>query len=81
MAPQDRQPLEIYDVVPVRPRLVAQTDFPLPSAFIFLYQRNIFLSFRDHRVDVWNFQVGRQACAAEVVCRGVASCTASLPPA
>jgi hypothetical protein len=35
---------------------VSSTDFLTPSAFIFLYENNLFLTFRDRTVAVWNFK-------------------------
>lgn len=35
---------------------VSQTDFPTPSAFIFLYENQLFLTFRGNQVYAWNFK-------------------------
>jgi hypothetical protein len=35
---------------------VKQTDFMTPSAFIFLYENQLFLTFRNRAVSVWNFR-------------------------
>lgn len=35
---------------------VSVTKFMTPSAFIFLYENNLFLTFRNRTVAVWNFR-------------------------
>ncbi|URD76855.1 hypothetical protein MUK42_18866 [Musa troglodytarum] len=35
---------------------VSRTEFMTPSAFIFLYENHLFLTFRDRTVAVWNFR-------------------------
>lgn len=35
---------------------MSSTDFLTPSAFIFLYENNLFLTFRNRTVAVWNFK-------------------------
>lgn len=35
---------------------VSRTDFITPSAFIFLYENQLFLTFRNRLVSVWNFR-------------------------
>lgn len=35
---------------------VGSTDFMTPSAFIFLYENQLFLTFRNQTVSVWNFR-------------------------
>jgi len=34
---------------------VSRTEFMTPSAFIFLYENQLFLTFRNRTVSVWNF--------------------------
>jgi hypothetical protein len=40
---------------------VSRTQFTTPTAFIFLYENQLFLTFRDRTVAVWNFKVGAAA--------------------
>lgn len=35
---------------------VGSTEFMTPSAFIFLYENQLFLTFRNQTVSVWNFR-------------------------
>lgn len=35
---------------------VSKTEFMTPSAFIFLYENQLFLTFRNRTVAVWNFR-------------------------
>lgn len=35
---------------------VSRTEFMTPSAFIFLYENQLFLTFRNRTVAVWNFR-------------------------
>lgn len=35
---------------------VSRAEFMTPSAFIFLYENQLFLTFRDRTVAVWNFR-------------------------
>jgi len=35
---------------------VSRTEFMTPSAFIFLYENQLFLTFRNRTVSVWNFR-------------------------
>lgn len=35
---------------------VGRTEFMTPSAFIFLYENQLFLTFRNRSVSVWNFK-------------------------
>lgn len=37
-------------------REVSRTEFMTPSAFIFLYENQLFLTFRNRTVAVWNFR-------------------------
>jgi hypothetical protein len=42
---------------------VSSTNFMTPSAFIFLYENQLFLTFRQRNVAVWNFRgVPKFAC-------------------
>ena len=41
---------------------VSQTKFLTPAAFVFLYENNLFLTFRERQVAVWNFR-GEQVSA------------------
>ena len=36
--------------------VVSKTEFVTPSAFVFLYENNLFLTFRQRQVTVWNFR-------------------------
>jgi hypothetical protein len=36
---------------------VEQSHFQTPTAFVFLYENQLFLTFRDRTVAVWNFKV------------------------
>jgi len=53
---QEEETLQIVDVRNFDVLQVPCTDFMTPSAFIFLYQNQLFLTFRDHKVAVWNFK-------------------------
>ena len=55
---QENANLQIIDVRnPTAPAMeVNQTDFLTPSAFIFLYENQLFLTFRGSQVSVWNFR-------------------------
>lgn len=35
---------------------IPQNEFPTPSAFIFLYENHLFLTFKDSQVFAWNFK-------------------------
>jgi hypothetical protein len=48
--------LQIVDVRTQDSHEVLSTDFVTPTAFIFLYENQLFLTFRDHTVAVWNFK-------------------------
>ena len=54
---QEGQPLQILDLLSAQVDAVIVRDFPTPSAFIFLWQRNCFLSLLLHSIGVWNLQV------------------------
>lgn len=53
---QENENLEIVDVRNGKLTEVSQTDFMTPSAFIFLYENQLFLTFRERTVAVWNFR-------------------------
>jgi hypothetical protein len=60
---QEGQPLQILDLLGVKGEAVTAPDFPMPAAFIFLWERNCFLSLLRHSIGVWNLQVGAVASA------------------
>lgn len=53
---QENENLQILDVRNFQLTEVSKTDFLTPSAFIFLYENQLFLTFRDRNVAVWNFR-------------------------
>ncbi|MQL86351.1 hypothetical protein Taro_018869 [Colocasia esculenta] len=56
---QENENLQILDVRIVRNSQlieVSRTEFTTPSAFIFLYENQLFLTFRNRTVAVWNFR-------------------------
>lgn len=53
---QENENLQILDVKTFQLTEVSKTDFSTPSAFIFLYENQLFLTFRDRNVAVWNFR-------------------------
>lgn len=53
---QENENLEIVDVRTSSIHIVDSTHFMTPSAFIFLYENQLFLTFREHLVSVWNFR-------------------------
>ncbi|XP_071716810.1 uncharacterized protein [Rutidosis leptorrhynchoides] len=53
---QDNENLQILDVRTAEVKEVGKTEFLTPSAFIFLYENQLFLTFRDRTVSVWNFR-------------------------
>ncbi|XP_078172221.1 uncharacterized protein LOC144566176 isoform X1 [Carex rostrata] len=53
---QENENLQILDVRSSELTEVSSTDFLTPSAFIFLYENNLFLTFRNRTVAVWNFK-------------------------
>ena len=61
---QEGENLNIVDVHTGSVTSVSKTDFVTPSAFIFLYENNLFLTFRQRTVTVWNFR-GEQVTAFE----------------
>ncbi|EOD15412.1 hypothetical protein EMIHUDRAFT_52796, partial [Emiliania huxleyi CCMP1516] len=55
-APQEGEPLLIIDLLSNETVTVPQERFQTPFAFIFLYEHQCFLSFRDSEVLLWNFR-------------------------
>lgn len=53
---QDNENLQILDVRNAEVKEVGRTEFLTPSAFIFLYENQLFLTFRNRTVSVWNFR-------------------------
>eukprot|EP00310_Coccolithus_braarudii_P024496 CAMPEP_0183345542 /NCGR_PEP_ID=MMETSP0164_2-20130417/10938_1 /TAXON_ID=221442 /ORGANISM="Coccolithus pelagicus ssp braarudi, Strain PLY182g" /LENGTH=382 /DNA_ID=CAMNT_0025516693 /DNA_START=242 /DNA_END=1391 /DNA_ORIENTATION=+ len=53
---QEGEPLHIVDVYTSAVVRVEATDFPTPAAFIFLFENQLFLTFRNRGVAVWNFR-------------------------
>lgn len=53
---QEGEPLNIVDVLTSAVVTVSKTEFITPSAFIFLYEHQTFLTFRSRQVTVWNFK-------------------------
>nr|AAR99363.1 hypothetical protein At2g38630 [Arabidopsis thaliana]AAV63894.1 hypothetical protein At2g38630 [Arabidopsis thaliana] len=53
---QENENLQILDVRNAELIEVSRTDFMTPSAFIFLYENQLFLTFRNRNVSVWNFR-------------------------
>ncbi|KAD5317840.1 hypothetical protein E3N88_17786 [Mikania micrantha] len=53
---QDNENLQILDVRNAEVKEVGSTEFLTPSAFIFLYENQLFLTFRNQTVSVWNFR-------------------------
>ncbi|XP_047316157.1 uncharacterized protein LOC124919846 isoform X2 [Impatiens glandulifera] len=53
---QKNENLQILDVRNSKLTEVSQTEFMTPSAFIFLYENQLFLTFRERTVTVWNFR-------------------------
>ncbi|GMY08413.1 hypothetical protein FCV25MIE_03652 [Fagus crenata] len=53
---QENENLQILDVRNFELTEVSRTEFMTPSAFIFLYENQLFLTFRDRTVAVWNFR-------------------------
>ncbi|KAA8495097.1 hypothetical protein FVE85_3338 [Porphyridium purpureum] len=53
---QENENLQIIDVRTGDIVEVARSKFLTPSAFIFLYQSHMFLTFRNGQVTVWNFK-------------------------
>ena len=61
---QEGENLHIVDVHTHEVTHVSKTEFLTPSAFIFLYENNLFLTFRQRQVTVWNFK-GEQVTSFE----------------
>ncbi|CAL9091594.1 hypothetical protein MUK42_20616 [Musa troglodytarum] len=53
---QENENLQILDVRNSNLIEVSRTEFMTPSAFIFLYENHLFLTFRNRTVAVWNFR-------------------------
>ncbi|XP_068317604.1 uncharacterized protein [Pyrus communis] len=53
---QENENLQILDIRNAELMEVSRTDFITPSAFIFLYENQLFLTFRNRLVSVWNFR-------------------------
>ncbi|WJX82385.1 hypothetical protein P8452_65153 [Trifolium repens] len=53
---QENENLQILDVRSFELMEVSRTEFMTPSAFIFLYENQLFLTFRNRTVSVWNFR-------------------------
>ncbi|CAN0880061.1 hypothetical protein LINGRAHAP2_LOCUS13437 [Linum grandiflorum] len=53
---QENENLQILDVRNSELIEVSRTEFMTPSAFIFLYENQLFLTFRNRTVAVWNFR-------------------------
>jgi WD40 repeat protein len=53
---QDKENLQIIDVRNSNLIEVNKTEFMTPSAFIFLYENNLFLTFCNRTVAAWNFR-------------------------
>ncbi|XP_058737189.1 uncharacterized protein LOC131609500 [Vicia villosa] len=53
---QENENLQILDVRSSELMEVNKTQFMTPSAFIFLYENQLFLTFRNRTVSVWNFR-------------------------
>ncbi|XP_024981781.1 uncharacterized protein LOC112518355 isoform X1 [Cynara cardunculus var. scolymus] len=53
---QENENLQILDVRNAEVKEVGRTEFMTPSAFIFLYENQLFLTFRNRTVSVWNFR-------------------------
>ena len=61
---QEGENLNIVDVHTGSVTSVSKTEFVTPSAFIFLYENNLFLTIRQRHVTVWNFR-GEQVSSFE----------------
>ncbi|KAM7262814.1 hypothetical protein ACFE04_000497 [Oxalis oulophora] len=53
---QENENLQILDVRTSELMEVNRSEFMTPSAFIFLYENQLFLTFRNRTVSVWNFR-------------------------
>lgn len=54
---QEGENLQIVDVQTGQLTEVSNEEFLTPTAFIFLYENQLFLTFRNRTVAVWNFKV------------------------
>ncbi|CAL9046985.1 unnamed protein product [Musa banksii] len=61
---QENENLQILDVWNSDLIEVSRTEFMTPSAFIFLYEKHLFLTFRNRTVAVWNVR-GEQVASFE----------------
>ena len=59
--------MQILDLLSAKVEAVVVQDFQTPSAFIFLWQRNCFLSLLLHRIGVWNLQVCNRGCTCALL--------------
>lgn len=62
---QESENLKIVDIETARQVDVPLSQFTTPSAFIFLYDSHLFLTFRGQSVDVWNFKGERVTSFAD----------------
>ena len=53
---QENENLQIVDVETSAIHEVSQTEFVTPSAFVFLYNNQMFLTFHNSSIAVWNFK-------------------------
>ncbi|OIV96893.1 hypothetical protein TanjilG_00475 [Lupinus angustifolius] len=53
---QENENLQILDVWTFELTEISRSEFMTPSAFIFLYENQLFLTFRNRTVAVWNFR-------------------------
>lgn len=53
---QENENLQIFYVHNSELIEVSRAEFTTPSAFIFLYEKQLFLTFRNQNVSVWNFK-------------------------
>ncbi|KAL7180908.1 hypothetical protein ACSBR1_039883 [Camellia fascicularis] len=53
---QESENLQILDVRNSELTKVSRTEFMTPSAFIFLYENQLFLTFKNGMVAIWNFR-------------------------
>lgn len=58
---QEHEALNIVDIRTGERTEVSCSQFMTPSAFIFLYENQLFLTFRQRTVSVWNFR-GEKVC-------------------
>lgn len=53
---QEQEDLQIFDIRNAEQIRIPQEHFKTPSAFIFLYENQLFLTFRQNTVTVWNLR-------------------------